>query len=101
MLMEDEKLIYDGVPFHGNAEKILREIIRKEGLDLIDNRALFCYDEWFTNGGYCDPWYTVCVAFAKKSFPITQKKYKYKDNVFVEIEPLENVIKVVVNVYDR
>ena len=96
----DEKL-YDGVPFYGNAEKLLREIVEKEGLELIDNRALFCYDEWFTNGGDCGPWYTVCVAFTKKKDGAIQKKYKYKEHVFVNIEPLENVIKVIINVYDR
>jgi len=96
------ELVYRGVMFHEKAERILREVITDEGLELIDNRAIHCYDEWFSNGGTCEPWYSVCIAYVNKG--VTEKSYSLNKeglNVRVQITPLEKVAQVKIEVYDR
>ena len=94
----NEKLVYKGE--HGRAELLLREVVQKEGLVLIDDKAIYCHDEQISNLGWCEcePCCSICIAYTEKGDNITEKQYQYKEHVYVEIKPLTNVVQFLVKV---
>lgn len=87
-------------------KELIREIAKKEGLELLDENAIYCHYDWTVND--CWSWVCcrICVSFAKANNNITEKKYEFKYKFYgeeydvgVDIKKLKTIVMIKVTVY--
>ena len=81
-------------------EKAIREVIKKEGREMLHPEAVFCTDIWGTaTGSDCGPIAYSCVTFVKRKQDDKPKTYTIDCQTEVVVSPMREVTKIIVTKY--
>ena len=89
-------LIYQD-QYVAEVERILREIVQKEGREMLHPEAVHCYEIWGSSvGSDCGPMGHVCVTFTKKKYNDKHKRYVLDCQTEVIVNPRREIVEIIV-----
>ena len=78
-------------------ENILREVIKKEGREMLHPEAVHCYDIWGSaTGSDCGPMAYSCVTFVKRKQDDKPKAYAIDCQTEVVVSPAKEITTITV-----